>query len=264
MEDILPIYEEHKSLNIPEGNFPIWRYMDIPSFLYLLTNNSLAFIRSDILEDKHEGTFPSLTSFLIDKWADEQIENGRLHPMYKNFSSASLIDKKNVYINCWCKEQHQMVHMWKIYSKENGVAIETDYTRLKDSILSSENVFPTNIDYIDFSKDHLEKKDWLGNVLTTFTVKRIEYKAESELRLIISHPRIIEDQMSHIKTHSEKNPVSRQLYSKTDVIDCDIDIKKLISKIYLSPFAPKWYDSFLKNVLGKYDLHDVKIIKSDL
>jgi len=68
--------------------------------------------------------------------------------------------------------------MWKIYSKENGIAIETDYEKLKRAIDTDEPILPTEISYVDYHNDVL---DWNLNELTAYTTKRQEYKSEMNL-----------------------------------------------------------------------------------
>lgn len=257
----MAIKEDHPAINPPKKNITLWRYMDIPSFVYLLAKESLTFVRADLFEDKFEGTFPKLTASMIDEDSRKDIERGVLDKMYWNFSEMLNRDNKSMYLNCWCQENHEMVHMWKIYSKESGIAIQTTYNDLKKSILTKEGVYPTQINYIDFKTDFL---DWKNNTMTSYTIKRKEYKSESEFRMLISHPRIVEDQLLHLKTHEEISTERKKLYLKTPIINCEVDIKKLISKVHLSPYAPKWYYEVVSELLNKYGLENVQIIQSDL
>lgn len=237
--------------------------MDIPSFLSLISSETLTFVRADLFEDKNEGILPQRTINSIDTFIQQSVKTGKLKPEYENFSFFESLnsDKKTVYLNCWCKENHEMVHMWKIYSKENGLAIKTDYERLKASIESSEDIYPTEICYLDYQDDDI---DWKSNGLTAFTIKRKEYKSENEFRLLLSDPRIIEDQLLHSKTHEEREPIRKALYLQTPVVHCKINTTKLISKIYLSPYAPKWYYKVITDILEKYNLSNIKIIQSNL
>ena len=234
----MPINESHSVMSAPDKDVTLWRYMDIPSFMALITNKELTFVRGDLFEDKYEGVLPKMTSALIDQSTRKQIEKGKLDKKYWNFSQIMNSDNKKIFLNCWSKENHEMVHMWKIYSKENGIAIKTTYEKLKAAIKTPEDVFPTVIKYVDFDNDII---DWKNNGLTAFTIKRNEYKSEKEFRLIIAYPRELEDQLSHYKSHDEINPARQQLYLKTPVIKCKIDLNELISNIQVSPYAPAWY-----------------------
>ncbi len=257
----MSINEEHPVMITPKENLSLWRYMDIPSFLSLLTSNSLTFVRADLFEDKYEGKLPRPTAALIDHQMNLQINNGEVKPMCRKFSEILDRDNKNIFLNCWCKANHEMVHMWKIYSKENGIAIETTYERLKNSIVSTEAVYPTEIQYLDYKRDIV---DWKSNGLTAFTIKRKEYQSENEFRLLIAYPRILEDQLKNFKTHEQINPVREKLYSETPVIHCKVNISDLITRIYISPYAPKWYFEVIKNVSFKCGLKNIEIIQSDL
>ena len=234
--------------------------MDIPSFLSLLTNNTLVFVRGDLFEDKYEGTVPKLTADLLDAQTRKEIEEGKTLKEYWNYSALLNKNNKNTYLNCWCKESHEMVHMWKIYSKENGVAIESKYSKLKKSISTKEPIYPTEVKYIDFKNEAI---DWERNLMKLYTIKRFEYKSESEFRLLISHPRVLEDKLLDVDW--EKKSLERaKLYYQTPVLHCKVDVKELISEIHLSPYAPKWYLKFLKDLTAKYGLENVQITQSDL
>lgn len=257
----MPIDDKNTIMNIPRENI-LWHYMDIPSFLALLTKKSLTFIRADLFEDKFEGIWPQKAAKEIDK---KIIDNfSKLGSEYKsNFSeSLNILMRKSTYINCWCKENSEMVHMWKIYSKENGIAIETNYERLKESINTVETVCPTEIRYVDFQKDNM---DWKSNTLTVFTVKKIEYKAESEFRLIMSSPDLLEEREELVKSlNDERYNYRSNLYEKIPAVYCPVEIEKLISKLYISPFAPTWYTNLIKDILERFGLKDVEVIKSDI
>ncbi|SIO07353.1 hypothetical protein [Algoriphagus halophilus] len=257
----MPINEDHPIMNPPDKDVTLWRYMDIPSFMALLTNQELTFVRGDLFEDKYEGVLPKKTSALIDESTRREIKDGKLDKRYWNFSQILNNDNKNIYLSCWTKENHEMVHMWKIYSKENGIAIKTSYEKLKRAIETKEDVYPTVINYIDFDKDIV---DWKSNGLTAFTIKRNEYKSEKEFRLIISYPRELEDQLSQLKTHEEISPARRQLYLKTPVIKCKVNADELISNIQVSPYAPDWYLGLIKDIIKKYNLKIDSIKQSEL
>ncbi|MDF1614341.1 DUF2971 domain-containing protein [Desulfurivibrio dismutans] len=257
----MPIDESHPVLNVPTKNIKLWRYLDLPAFFSLLVDSKLCFSRADLMEDKFEGTFPKLNGQLLDEWANIQIARGELNPGYKNLSRTLTQDKTHAFLSCWCQEDTEMVHMWKIYSKEYGVAIETSYEDLKLSINDNENIYPTQISYINFEKDIL---DWKQNLLSIYTVKRAEYKSECEFRLIISHPRQIEDQLLKYKTHEEKALPSKHLYGRTKVIKINVDLSKLIKIVHISPFAPEWYNELVKSTLIKLGYGDIPTRVSEL
>lgn len=258
----MPIDESHPIMNTPKENYRIWRYMDIPSFLSLLVENALAFSRADLMEDKYEGTLPKLSNYVIDQQAERMIAEGLLKPEYRNVSKFLFSDKSYIYLSCWCKEKTEMVHMWKIYSKESGIAIETSYEKLKGSIIDNEKVYPTDISYVDFDNEYV---DMNANALTAYTIKRIEYKSESELRLIVAYPRQIEDQLLLYKDNETlKTMQRRKLYNSTPALKIKTDITKLIEKVHISPYAPKWYATLIKVTLDRLGLNNIPVVRSEL
>ena len=258
----MPIKEDHPVLNTPQDNISIWRYMDIPSFIALLVNKSLTFVRFDLFEDGYEGKLPKMTALAIDANIRQKIKKGKLLPKYWNLSEILNNGIRDTYINCWCKENHEMVHMWKIYSKENGVAIQTDYKNLKQSVNTEETVYPSEVSYVDFDNDIV---NWKSNTLSFFTIKRQEYKSENEFRLIVSNPKSVENEL---RCHNNPNKITRSiresLYMKTPVIMCSVDPSILISKIYVSPYAPPWYYNLIVDIMKKFDLQEKEVIQSEL
>lgn len=252
----MPIIENHKSLIIPKDNTILWRYMDIPAFLSMLTSNSLTFVRANLFE-KYEGTLPKNNAKLLEYYINSQSNKEIL-----NYDVVENANRNQFYLNCWCKENHLMVHMWKIYSKEHGIAIETTYDKLKCSILSEKLIFPTEINYIDRIKDIISLE--VESSLISFTVKAKEYKAESEFRLIMPYPLHLRDESGLVLADEVFDENKKRLYSETPVIKCNVNLSKLISIIHISPYAPKWYREFIFEVTKKYELEDVPIGQAEL
>lgn len=253
----MPIDETHTAMNTPKSDYRIWRYMDIPSFLSILVENALTFTSARLMEDKFEGTLPKLTKILDELFIKKITIDYKIKNELTPFSEIMLMLKDSVYLNCWCKEKTEMVHMWKIYSKENGIAIETTYSRLKEAIIDEETIYPTEISYLDYEKQYLDCK---SNTLTPYTIKRLEYKSEQELRLIISFPNKVKNTTEASKTITEMN----DYYKKFPVIKIKVNVFKLIEAIHVSPFAPIWYTDLVRKTLDKFGLGNISVIRSEL
>lgn len=247
----MPLDESHPVVSVPKSNISLWRYMDIPSFLYLLIERALVFVRADRFEDRYEGTLPKLTAERIDQHIKKP----------ENFSKLLNESRIETYLNCWCSESHEMVHMWKIYSKEKGVAIQTSYEALKSSILSPETIYPSLVRYIDYDN---EMVDWNSNGLTVYTLKRQEYKSENEFRLILPFPRQVLDQLLPAGDVTEHPGLKGELFKETEVIKCSVDVDKLVKRIHVSPYAQKWYKPLITGLAAKYGLESVPVSQSDL
>lgn len=254
---LMPVDELHPIMLPPKTDILLWRYMDVPTFISLIVDESLPFIRSDLFEDKFEGKLPKQVAAIIDQRIRE-IHDGR-GPL--KFSERLNEESNTIYLSCWCNEDHEMVHMWKIYSKEFGVAIETNYLSLKDSISTTDVIYPALVNYIDFDTSVI---DWKDNALTVFTLKRKEYKSEREFRLVLPFPNSLEKQLYSYTDVDERVAARRLLYKNTPVIKCKIDIHKLIKKIHISPYAPKWYLSLITSLAKKLNLNIVSITQSSL
>lgn len=239
--------------------------MDIPSFLSLLVDEALTFSSASLMEDKFEGTLPKLTEQLLDFYAQQLNIVNTISTEQLKFSEIIYSLKDAVYLNCWCKAQTEMVHMWKIYSKEKGVAIETTYNKLKEAIIDEEKIYLTEISYLDYDN---QQYNWGNNVLSPFTIKRLEYQSEQELRLILAYPNQVQKEIGEKNVQKapidfRKNPFT-EFYKKFPIIKVKTDISKLIDAIHISPFAPNWYSDLIKKTLDKFGLKNINIIRSEL
>lgn len=238
--------------------------MDIPSFIYLISNQKLTFFRADLFEDRFEGLLPEKTAEALNVWANKMITDGQLKSGYGYENLSELLNRVNKrgYLSCWCKESHEMVHMWKIYSKENGICIETTYEDLISSCdFEDSYVNPTEIQYLDFKNDLFP---YNGNGLAPFTIKRKEYKSENEFRLIMSSNKKIVDYLQTLPNQDLYKSEQQRIYESTPILLCDVKTKKLISRVHLSPYAPSWYYEVVRNLLDTYNLSDKQLLKSDL
>ncbi len=189
------------------------------------------------MEDKFEGTLPAAKASRLDT----------LFSTHFNGEAERLTDfiernKRLHYLNCWCMNKHELVHMWKMYSKKNGVAISTTYSKLKRSIIPDHDIYSTKIKYINFSRSG---KINIWNGVPLFFYKKSEYESEKEMRLVIRR--------------SDENEKNDQ-----PVIKCEVDLNILIRFIHISPFAPKWYTDVVKKVLGTFGLSNKEVHRNEL
>ena len=127
--------------------------------------------------------------------------------------------------------------MWKLYLKsDEGVAIQSTYSKLKKSMTDDEKIFLGVVKYLDYDSDFLDS----GNLLAPFVHKRKSFEHEREVRaLCIKWP--IRD---------------KSLDFSQDTIDYGIEIKTdlevLIEKIYIAPNAPIWFSELVRSVVSRY------------
>jgi hypothetical protein len=123
--------------------------------------------------------------------------------------------------------------MWKLYAKdEKGITIQTDISSFKSAFNTcSEKIFAGKIDYIDYDNDPFYKEsahDYvLMNSFSLFIHKRKIYSYEKEYRAICYNSN----------------------GSQYTGLNINVDLKKIIHRIYLSPFSAKSEYLDIKNKL---------------
>ena len=205
--------------------------MDFTKFTSLLDKKSLFFSRSDKLGDPFEG---SMSRVNVKQRASSYNDN-----MYKTLDELSKIRKNlryQTFLNCWHINEVESDAMWKIYAKDNtGIAIQSTYKRLVDVLKENRSIYVGAVNYIDYDLDSMPET----NLFWPFVHKQKIFKHESELRAIIQNTVI-----------NEKEPFKTQPLG----VDIQINLDKLIEKIYVAPTSPKWFYDLVTSVIKKYNL----------
>lgn len=247
----------------PENDAKIWRYINLPKFIDLLQTHTLFFTRGDIMRtlDKAEGSlFTKRTleihEILRGKKQDEiVIEDPNFSrtagdilyydQILNNFNETAI---KHKWINCWHMNEDESFAMWKIYSEDFGVCIESTYENLCDSFEDEKwgvynqegknnKIYIGKVDYIDRDKQTIPQDYGFRPVLH----KGRQFAYEQELRCIIYD--------------SENQPLNQR---------AKVNLDKLINKIRINPFAPSWFEASVKNLCEKYGLDPSKVKQSNL
>ncbi len=238
------MYEEDPNLEKPTNEHSvIWRYTDFTKLLSLIDRESLFFTRVDKFEDPFEGSLSKANvklrpSNFTGNLPHEEIAT--LSEFYKAFV-------KLTYVNCWHQGSYQSAALWQAYLQScNGVAIRSTFARLRDSFrLTDYKVRIGKVIYINYKKDLMPE-----GALYPYFHKRKNFKDENELRAVI--------QEFSYKDNGEidwdKSPFNDGLY-------VEVDLEKLIDKIYLGPKCPKWQVEVIHEVASKYGLSK-RILKS--
>jgi hypothetical protein len=251
------MFESHPELQKPQNpDAKIWRYMDLKSFLSLIDTQSLFFRRADLFEDKLEASLPigqmnaiarSNTLTRNQGTPEEDIQK------YNEFRKAELMGiRKNTYLSCWYMENEESIAMWNLYtSKNSGICIQSTYQKLIDALsIATELVWIGTVKYVSYSRMGVEIPE--GNILYPFVHKDISFQHEKEIRAIVS------DFISVNGGHSYE---SEPRFNPGRNID--VDLLKLIDKIYVSPDSGKWFKDLMKSVLKKYEF-DFQVSESQL
>lgn len=164
--------------------------------------------------------------------------------------------KENLYVSCWYQSEYECQAMWQLYGKNNkesnaknhseAVLVFTDLDRLKshvglDNDLNSRAIFP--VEYIDHHQNEFSDK-----CFGPFISKLKPYAFEKEVRLV-----------------SWNSDLDLNVAPKT-ANDYELPIKDLslfITKIIISPIAPKSFIERVESLCKQYSLSD-KLCESDL
>lgn len=207
------MYKKHPNFKIDRArDIPLWRYMDFWKFLDLINTQKLFFPNFEHLGDQHEGRIPDrIYQMMIEK--ETRKGNPKNAENYKN-----MIEKlrKTHFVSSWISAPTESFAMWKMYAKDKlGIAIKTNLVNLRESFnITARDIYIGEVTYYDDDNPYYET----GNTFYTFLAKHNYYTFEKEVRCIL-------------ETSSEPATVNAH--------HVDVDLKALISDIYISPFANK-------------------------
>lgn len=208
------MYTHHPEFVIEKtAGIPLWRYMDFWKFLQLINTSTLFFPNVEMMGDQNEGKIPEkIFKMMLEE--DEKIgRQNNFATNYKNFIEKRL--RKKTLILSWNANENESFALWKMYAKEKlGIAIKTNYDRLKNSFKNAEElIYIGEVRYYDDKNPKYKT----GNTFYSFLTKNNYYEFESEVRCITT--------LSNDDEKTTKNII--------------VDLNELIEEIYISPFAEK-------------------------
>jgi len=209
--------------------------MDFIKFVSLLDRQSLFFIRSDCLNDPFEGTYP------LKNIQDPQIRTvGSKEDSKRIITEHRKEMREYTLVNCWHMNEVESAAMWNIYNKNlNGIAIQSTFDRLRTSFSESsdDTVHIGIVKYIDFANESFSDL----NTLYPYIHKRKSFEHERELRVVIM------DWKRKYLPEIRESTLENGEY-------IEVDIHRLIERIFVSPNSERWYIDLVKSLLNKYGL----------
>ncbi|MFA3028473.1 DUF2971 domain-containing protein [Acinetobacter pittii] len=264
----------------------LWRYMTLDKLINLLSTEALYFASLYQYEstDPFEGVLPKVAmKAMRDMYLSQHqallSQANQLRDMFlkvntgkpEQLAAIDGIDKlikdtednflssldmvsfrifKSTLVNCWHQNEFESEAMWRLYSENNkGIAIQTTFQNLVDSI-DDQRIFLSEVKYMNFHDENLEPKDCVVNGYLGPLLKRKSFEHEKEVRLFFQPENDLE--MLSAKEFSYKGQSFK------------VDISKLISKIYISPYADDLFANSVKEVLVRFGINNSQIIHSDL
>lgn len=199
--------------------------MALAKFVNMLDTSSLWFARADQFDDTFEGSSPKIN---VDArqpppyLSREDIEV--FNSLMKNTASVKQNWAKHVAINCWHMNVTESAAMWDLYlpPAKEGLAIQSTYRNLRDSLRTDKSVYIGQVKYIDYEHQVIEG----DNALAPFIHKRKAFEHEKELRAVIVE---------------SPPPSPKGLDFKVETIKkgvlIPVDLRVLIQRVYIAPQA---------------------------
>ncbi|WP_146243576.1 DUF2971 domain-containing protein [Curtobacterium sp. MCBD17_008] len=224
----------------PSDDTVLWRYLDFPKFLDLLSSAALKMPRATSMEDAYEGVAgDAATRADLDQWREEG------QPPYLRNASLSRqafetqFHRERTYVSCWNTFETENAGLWRIYGDDRGLAIKTTWGDLRQSLGSADcvsTIFYGRVQYRNFSTDATQSETYTDQ----FFVKRNEFLHENEFRLV-AHDRSRE--------HNYKAPSTAGL-PRYASIACDTNA--LINELIISPRLGSWVTDGVEAVSRKF------------
>jgi len=277
--------KESKVSNKISRDAKLWRYMTLDKLINLLSTKKLFFtpLNSYAETDPFEGLLPkvALDSIKCLYLAGQKSLEENLHSVYqyslrKNEGKPlsplqiDVLDKavkmiknqpllmekvhfrifKSTLVNCWHQNEYESEAMWRLYSENNkGIVIQTTLQNLVES-LDDERIFLSEVKYINFNDEMLKPSDCVVNGHISPLLKRKSFEHENEVRLFFQPDR----DLAILSADEYHYPYEL----------IDVDLSKLISKIYISPYAKEPYISSVIEMVKIFGINESKVVYSNL
>jgi len=207
-----------------DPNVKVWRYMDFTKYVSLLETSALWFNRVDQLGDPFEASW----TVASDRVFDTMFQTGPLTAdaiaMFRaHYAENRKTFRASTYVTCWHWGNHESAAMWQLYGKTNeAIAIQTTYAKLAGVMPDADEVLIGLVEYVDYD----EVSFGMTIILSPATRKRLSFEHEREVRalkLLFVDPQ----------------PLG---------IPMKVDLAALISRVYVAPNSPAWYDILVRRV----------------
>lgn len=235
------MYQEHPVFVQPGNeNVKVWRYMDFTKLVSLIDSRRLFFTRADKFEDPFEGSWPRI-NVLARQQAPADLPDASRENYLNAMASLGRFTKQYVKrnaINCWHMNEHESAAMWKLYLKsDEGIAVQSTYTKLRSSITDNEPVYLGVVKYIDYESEWIDA----GNAMTAFVHKRKSFEHEREVRAMVC---------KWPESSSEELDMTYETIGNG--IEVKVDVERLIERIYIAPSAPSWFADLVRALIQRY------------
>ena len=231
--EAMNLFPDHPLLKKPSPRAALWRYMSVPKFLSLLSRRALYFPTLEALGDDYEGRYSDATLARF--------------PNLRDFEPHS----RALAVNCWSLAPADSPVHWSTFCPGDfGVAVVSSLERLSSAFdprraIVEPTLFAARVRYVDFARHLHVKPDSAVNALITVATKRIQFRAESEVRLILfGDPRL--------EAGSDNNRG----------VHLSLNLAKALDAVVCGPGSPSWFQEDIGKLLKRYRLSSVSVKRS--
>lgn len=225
-------------ITTPADDTVLWRYLDLERFLALLESGALYLCRLDKFRDKWEGTWP------------ESFADGLLERMTPERAAHFIRDSDGLrrvhFVSCWHASSYESAALWDQYSGGSGIALRSSVVRLRSAVTPRYRFMIGEVEYIDFTAAGPMKRH---PVVPVFR-KRMSFEHEREVRLLVSHSQLKDDDPS--------------LGEPFEEIHLEVNINTLVESVFISPTAPAWLAKTVRGVLSAFGYEGISVSRSSL
>jgi hypothetical protein len=222
------MFEEKEGFEQINDKDVLWRYQDLPRYLDLLIRKQLFFTRIDQFEDPFEGKYniPDKAGKVMEGAAALKKTTQPAKKEYSELAEEHSRKRVAFTANTWHRNDDENYAMWNIYARNYGVAIQTNYKKLKESFHKSDK--PIYIGKVIYYKESAHQIP-MDDPLAPFLHKRCMYQYENEIRCC------------YIMSEAEGNGFTWEEQDTYNGVFIPVDLDRLIERIYISPYAPDWF-----------------------
>jgi hypothetical protein len=228
----------------PDKSIPIWRYMNLSSFVWMLQAESLYFCRCDLLEDPYEGyhtqavaaSEAEFIALMLASPAFAKLPDAEklARDNFKTLLGLPKQIRKEMYVSCWHMNDEESWAMWKLYtSHDESICIRSTYQTLAE--LLPDACLLGQVKYIDYRRDSFD----IGNLLNHIVHKRKSFEHEREARAVVWNHRGAKLPFDSVEGRGLIVPV---------------DIRTLIKEIFVSPGSKVMLRQIIEGLASKYGI----------
>ena len=254
-ETVIRYHWKRDEYEMPNPTDKLWRYMDLGKFIHLVSSEKLYFASADSFEDPYEGakgtierkeiwdnyyteffrqaikTVPGATPEMLESdYVEKEVKR-----LLTEMNQGGDWQRKHTFISCWHCNNYESEAMWKLYSvnTQNAIAIQTTAERLYQALDRNPYIDIGKVKYVDYNNR-------FTSVNGACWYKRKSFEHEREVRAI-----------------------TKDFSIETKGLSIPINVTTLIETIYISPYAPVWFEEVVYSIKEKYEIQ-APIVSSEM